>query len=123
MGNTDEEEEFGEPDYARFRGRLEECLAALGQLLEQPGLGTGPVTMGTEAELFLVDGSARPRGDPGPAGLGLQDLGHRPSPGPGQRPKVPCIRVTVLLTSRSSSPTLELSGAMAGDETDDGKPA
>ena len=65
MGNTDEEEEFGEPDYARFRGRLEESLAALGQLLEQPGLGTGPVTMGTEAELFLVDGSARPRGDPG----------------------------------------------------------
>jgi gamma-glutamyl:cysteine ligase YbdK (ATP-grasp superfamily) len=60
MGTRIEKEEFREPDYARFRDRLEECLAALGQLLEQPGFGTGPVTVGAEAELFLVDGSARP---------------------------------------------------------------
>ena len=60
MGTRIEKEEFREPDYARFRDRLEECLAALGQLLEQPGFGTGPATVGAEAELFLVDGSARP---------------------------------------------------------------
>jgi gamma-glutamyl:cysteine ligase YbdK (ATP-grasp superfamily) len=60
MGTRIEKEEFREPDYARFRDRLEEGLAALGQLLEQPGFGTGPATVGTEAELFLVDGSGRP---------------------------------------------------------------
>ena len=30
------------------------------RLLQQPGFGTGPVTVGAEAELFLVDSSARP---------------------------------------------------------------
>jgi gamma-glutamyl:cysteine ligase YbdK (ATP-grasp superfamily) len=60
MGIRIEKEEFTEPDYARFRDRLEECLSALGQLLEQPGFGTGPATVGAEAELFLVDGSGRP---------------------------------------------------------------
>ena len=42
MGTRIEKEEFREPDYARFRDRLEECLATLGQLLEQPGFGTVP---------------------------------------------------------------------------------
>ena len=60
MGTRIERGEFREPDYARFRDRLEECLAALGQVLRQPGFGTGPVTVGAEAELFLVDGLARP---------------------------------------------------------------
>jgi gamma-glutamyl:cysteine ligase YbdK (ATP-grasp superfamily) len=60
MGTRIEKERFREPDYARFRDRLEECVAALGHLLRQPGFGTGPVTVGAEAELFLVDGSARP---------------------------------------------------------------
>ena len=60
MGTRIEKQEFREPDYTRFRDRLEECLTALRHLLEQPGFGTGPVTVGAEAELFLVDGSARP---------------------------------------------------------------
>ena len=51
---------FDECDYSRFRERLEECLSALGQLLERPGFGAGPATLGTELELFLVDGAARP---------------------------------------------------------------
>ena len=32
----------------------------LGQLLERPGFGTGPATIGAELELFLVDSAGRP---------------------------------------------------------------
>ena len=60
MGKEIGQEEFDERDYARFAGRLEENLATLGQLLERPGFGTGPATVGAELELFLVDGAARP---------------------------------------------------------------
>jgi gamma-glutamyl:cysteine ligase YbdK (ATP-grasp superfamily) len=52
--------EFDEADYARFAERLEECLSALGQLLDQPGFGAGPATVGAELELFLLDAAARP---------------------------------------------------------------
>jgi hypothetical protein len=60
MGTDIDQEEFGERDYARFAERLEQCLTVLGQLLKRPGFGTGPVTMGAELELFLVDGVGRP---------------------------------------------------------------
>jgi hypothetical protein len=60
MGTEIGKEEFGERDYQRFAERLEECLATLGQLLERPGFGVGPATVGAELELFLVDGAARP---------------------------------------------------------------
>jgi gamma-glutamyl:cysteine ligase YbdK (ATP-grasp superfamily) len=60
MGTDIGKQEFDERDYSRFRERLEECLSALGQLLEQPGFGAGPATVGAELELFLVDGAARP---------------------------------------------------------------
>jgi hypothetical protein len=60
MGTGIDKEEFDERDYARFRERLEQCLSALGQLLERPGFGVGPATIGAELELFLVDGAARP---------------------------------------------------------------
>ena len=60
MGTDIDQEEFGERDYSRFAERLEECLSALGQLLERPGFGAGPATLGAELELFLVDGAARP---------------------------------------------------------------
>ena len=60
MGTEIDQEEFGERDYQRFAERLEECLATLGQLLERPGFGVGPATIGAELELFLVDGAARP---------------------------------------------------------------
>ena len=53
-------EEFNERDYTRFAERLGECLSALGQLLERPGFGAGPATIGAKLELFLVDGAARP---------------------------------------------------------------
>jgi gamma-glutamyl:cysteine ligase YbdK (ATP-grasp superfamily) len=60
MGTDIDQEEFAAGDYARFAERLEQCLSALGQLLERPGFGVGPATVGAELELFLVDGAARP---------------------------------------------------------------
>ena len=60
MGTDIDQESFQEADYAQFERRLQECLATLGRLLERPGFGVGPVTLGAELELFLVDPAARP---------------------------------------------------------------
>jgi hypothetical protein len=60
MGTEITREEFGERDYARFRERLEQCLSELEKLLARPGFGTGPVTIGAELEVCLVDDTARP---------------------------------------------------------------
>jgi hypothetical protein len=60
MGRGVEQETFDEVDHARFGERLEQCLVTLGQLLERPGFGVGPTTLGAELELFLVDAAARP---------------------------------------------------------------
>ncbi len=60
MGTDIEQETFDAADYARFDKRLTQCLATLGRLLARPGFGVGPVTLGAELELFLVDGAARP---------------------------------------------------------------
>ena len=60
MGTEITREKFGERDYARFARRLEQCLSDLGRLLARPGFGTGPVTIGAELEMVLVDAAARP---------------------------------------------------------------
>jgi hypothetical protein len=60
MGESIDRETFDEADDARFRQRLQQCLLTLGQLLERPGFGVGPPTLGAELELCLVDGAARP---------------------------------------------------------------
>ena len=60
MGTEIDNQDFDEGDYARFLEQLTECLSALGQLLERPGFGAGPATIGAELELFLIDGAARP---------------------------------------------------------------
>jgi gamma-glutamyl:cysteine ligase YbdK (ATP-grasp superfamily) len=60
MGTDIAQEAFDEGDYLRFAERLEECLSALGKLLDRPGFGVGPATVGAELELFLIDGAARP---------------------------------------------------------------
>jgi hypothetical protein len=60
MGVQISTETFGERDYARFSERLEQCLTDLGQLLGVPGFGVGPVTIGAELELFLIDGTGGP---------------------------------------------------------------
>ena len=60
MGVEITRDKFDERDYARFRGRLEQCLSDLGQLLARPGFGAGPTTIGAELELFLVDAAGLP---------------------------------------------------------------
>jgi gamma-glutamyl:cysteine ligase YbdK (ATP-grasp superfamily) len=60
MGTEITKEDFDERDYARFRERLEQNLSELRRLLDRPGFGAGPVTIGAELELFLVDPAARP---------------------------------------------------------------
>jgi hypothetical protein len=60
MGTDIDQEEFDDGDYSRFAERLEECLSTLGQLLQRPGFGAGPATVGAELELFLIDATARP---------------------------------------------------------------
>lgn len=60
MGTDIDQEEFDDRDYPRFRERLEECLSALAHVLERPGFGAGPATIGAELELFLVDSAGRP---------------------------------------------------------------
>jgi hypothetical protein len=59
MGLIIERERFEALDYRRFERRLDECLLALGRLLERPGFGSGPATVGAELELFLVDAQGR----------------------------------------------------------------
>jgi gamma-glutamyl:cysteine ligase YbdK (ATP-grasp superfamily) len=60
MGIEIDRERFDDADYPRFTERLEHCLEALQQLLERPGFGVGPQTIGAELELFLVDEDGRP---------------------------------------------------------------
>jgi gamma-glutamyl:cysteine ligase YbdK (ATP-grasp superfamily) len=60
MGKEVERDAFEEQDYVRFRERLEECLAELGQLLARPGFGVGPASVGAELELFLIDSAGKP---------------------------------------------------------------
>jgi hypothetical protein len=60
MGREIERERFGGADYERFSERLGVSLAALGELLERPGFGEGPQTVGAELEMALVDGAGRP---------------------------------------------------------------
>jgi gamma-glutamyl:cysteine ligase YbdK (ATP-grasp superfamily) len=60
MGRSIDQEEFSEDDYSRFRDRLEESLRVFGRLLEQPGFGVGPATIGAELELVVVDASGEP---------------------------------------------------------------
>ncbi len=63
MGREIERERFGGADFERFSERLGDCLAALGQLLERPGFGEGPATLGAELEMALVDAAGRPAGE------------------------------------------------------------
>jgi gamma-glutamyl:cysteine ligase YbdK (ATP-grasp superfamily) len=60
MGTSIDREAFDEADDAPFLQRLEQCLSTLGELLERPGFGAGPATLGAELELSLVNDAARP---------------------------------------------------------------
>ena len=62
MGIEIDRERFDDADYTRFTRRLEQCLRALEQLLERPGFGVGPRSIGAELELFLIDDQGHPLG-------------------------------------------------------------
>ena len=60
MGLEITREEFADADYDRFGERLAASLRVLAELLERPGFGNGPATLGAELEVSLVDGAGRP---------------------------------------------------------------
>ncbi|MEV4397698.1 glutamate--cysteine ligase [Nonomuraea sp. NPDC049607] len=60
MGRDLDKERFSEAEYARFGERIREQLGTLRELLETPGFGQGPATIGAELELFLIDRQGRP---------------------------------------------------------------
>jgi gamma-glutamyl:cysteine ligase YbdK (ATP-grasp superfamily) len=60
MGIEINKTSFADQDYLKFKGRLEENLAALQQLLADPGFGCGPRSLGAELEMYIVDGDGNP---------------------------------------------------------------
>jgi gamma-glutamyl:cysteine ligase YbdK (ATP-grasp superfamily) len=60
VGLAIDRDRFDEAEYARFAERLDQCLAALDQLLQRRGFGQQSCTLGAELELFLVDESGLP---------------------------------------------------------------
>ena len=60
MGRDLDKERFSEAEFARFGERVQEQLGVLRDILDTPGFGRGPATIGAELELFLVDEAGRP---------------------------------------------------------------
>src|SRR6266511_4718193 len=60
MGLHIARERFDEHEFVAFEARLGDCVEALSALLERPGFGDGPLSLGAELELHLVDAQARP---------------------------------------------------------------
>ncbi|QRK09120.1 glutamate--cysteine ligase [Archangium violaceum] len=60
MGLQIHKETFDAEDHERFARRLAESLEVLRTVLERPGFGVGPRTIGAELEMFLVDAAGFP---------------------------------------------------------------
>lgn len=60
MGRQVERETFSDEERQTFAAKLAESLDALEVVLERPGFGLGPITIGAEVELDLVDETAQP---------------------------------------------------------------
>ncbi len=74
MGLAIDRERFDEAEFPPFVERLERSLVALGELMQRPGFGEGPASLGAELELSLVD----ERG--GPLGCNAEVLGETSDP-------------------------------------------
>ncbi len=61
MGIEIDRIEFDADDRRRFNERLACSLDVLGELLARPGFGEGPMSLGAELEVSLVDDLGRPR--------------------------------------------------------------
>ena len=55
MGLQIDREHFDAADFAAFSTRLNDCLNVLGELIERPGFGAGPISLGAELEVSIVD--------------------------------------------------------------------
>lgn len=60
MGLEIDRSEFDDEDYERFDERLAASLEVLRELLERPGMGAGPASIGAELEVSLVAPDGRP---------------------------------------------------------------
>lgn len=60
MGVAVTRSRFDSSDFDLFGRKLKDNLVALGRLLSQPGFGEGEASLGSELEVFLVDGRAQP---------------------------------------------------------------
>lgn len=60
MGLDIDRNRFTQSDYDRYALRLQQSLAALEILLERPGFGVGPASLGAEFEFCLVDDRGHP---------------------------------------------------------------
>jgi len=60
MGLEVGREQFEPHEFVRFEERLARSLEALRALLARPGFGRGPMTLGAELELFLIDAEGLP---------------------------------------------------------------
>ncbi len=62
MAQAIDREHFTDEEFGRFQSRLRENLDALRLVLARPGFGEGPVTLGAELELCIVDATGRAKG-------------------------------------------------------------
>ena len=60
VGEEITSERFPPGDHHRFIERCREGLATLGRMLDRPGFGEGPASIGAELEIGLVDAAAQP---------------------------------------------------------------
>lgn len=60
MGISIDRSEFADGDFNAFQAALERNLTALTRLLQRPGFGEGPASLGAELEMYLVDAEGRP---------------------------------------------------------------
>ncbi|ABC27264.1 uncharacterized conserved protein [Hahella chejuensis KCTC 2396] len=60
MGRHVDKAQFSAQEYADFQQRLQENLATLRKLLDDPDFGVGPASFGAELELYIIDKQGRP---------------------------------------------------------------
>ena len=60
MGIEIDRTRFAAEDYQSFRQRLEENLEVFSRLVDDPGFGRGPGSLGAELEMYIVDEDGRP---------------------------------------------------------------
>ncbi|MFC6671381.1 hypothetical protein [Marinobacterium aestuariivivens] len=60
MGLEIEKSSFTAQEFRRFNQRLDNNLEALKLLLQKPGFGKGPASLGAELELYIVDRNGHP---------------------------------------------------------------